>query len=543
VPSRDARAAAVRDRAGRVEPVTGQGLLLRGGTVFDGLGGPGRVADVAVVGGRVVAVGSDPPAGLRRIDCDGRYVTPGFVDTHAHSDLVHLLDEPQPFKLLQGVTTEVVGNCGLTFAPLDPASAGAAATLWSSLAGGVPVEPTGFAELADRLEAAGPANNLALMVGHGTLRLTANGLEERLRPGAAARMASLAAEAFEAGAVGLSSGLIYVPGSYAGTDELVALARVAARYGAVYATHMRDEGAHLAAALDEAVTIAAGAGTRLQVSHCKVAGRAAHGTAGMLLERLGAARLAGVDAQGDQYPYDAGATVLSALLPPSVAAGGTGPMLARLRDPAARAALRAQAERGRAGDGTWAAADPADVLLTGHRDPAVVGRTLAEAAADRDPWEALCDLVADDPAATIVIRLMREDDIQAIMRSPLVGVGSDNGPPTGLMHPRTWGCFPRLLGRYVRDLQVLTWEQAIHKATWLGARQFRLDARGLLTEGAVADLCVLDPATIGHDGTYLHPDAPVTGIHHVLLAGTPVVEAGQFTGTRAGRVLRSNRTS
>src|SRR5512132_1527330 len=491
--------------------MTGTGLLLRGGTVHDGLGGPGRVADVAVVDGRVAGVGGDPPAGLRRVDCDGLAAAPGFVDTHAHSDLVHLLDRPQPFKLLQGVTTEVVGNCGLTFAPLDAASAEVAATLWSGLAGGVPIEPAGFGELADRLDRAGPANNLALLVGHGTLRLTANGLEERLRPGAAARMAALAAEAFQAGAVGLSSGLIYVPGSYADTSELVALARVAAAYGAIYATHMRNEGAHLEEALEEAVTIARTAGTRLQVSHCKAAGRAAHGTAGRLLERLAAARLDGVDAQGDQYPYDAGATVLSSLLPPAVAAGGTQAMAARLRDPEARAALRAQAERGGVADGGWALADPGDVL---------------------------CQLVADDPAATIVIRLMREDDLRTILASPLVGVGSDNGPPGGLEHPRTWGCFPRLLGRYVRELGVLTWEQAIRKATWLGARQFRLDGRGLLVEGAVADLCVFDPATVGHQGTYLDPDVPVTGIEHVLLAGQPAVEGGRYTGLRAGRVLR-----
>src|SRR5215218_6862292 len=512
--------------------MTSAGLLLQGGTVFDGLGAPGRVADVAVAGGRVVAVGGDPPAGLRRVDCHGLAVAPGFVDTHAHSDLVHLGDQPQPFKLLQGVTTEVVGNCGLTFAPLDAASAEVAATLWSGLAGGVPIEPAGL------LDRAGPANNLALLVGHGTLRLTANGLEERLRPGAAARMAALAAEAFQAGAVGLSSGLIYVPGSYADTGELVALARVAAAHGATYATHMRNEGVHLDAALEEAVTIARTAGARLQVSHCKAAGRAAHGTAGRLLERLAAARLDGVDAQGDQYPYDAGATVLSSLLPPAVAAGGTEAMAARLRDPEARAALRAQAERGGVADGGWALADPGDVLLTGHRDPGVVGRTLAEAAGQGDPWDALCQLVADDPAATIVIRLMREDDLRAIMASPLVGVGSDNGPPGGLEHPRTWGCFPRLLGRYVRELGVLTWEQAIRKATWLGARQFRLDGRGLLVEGAVADLCVFDPATVGHEGTYLDPDVPVRGIVHVLLAGEPVVEGAQFNGRRAGRVLR-----
>ena len=518
--------------------MTGVGLLLRGGTVFDGLGGPGRVADVAVVDGRVVAVGSDRPAGLRRIDCDGLAVAPGVVDTHAHSDLVHLLDEPQPFKLLQGVTTEVVGNCGLTFAPLDAASAEVVSTLWGGLAAGVPIEPAGFGELADRLDRAGPANNLALLVGHGTLRLTANGLEERLGPGAAARMAALAAEAFRAGAVGLSSGLIYVPGSYADTAELVALARVAAAHGAAYATHMRDEGANLDAALEEAVAIARASGARLQVSHCKAAGRAAHGSAGRLLERLAAARLDGVDAQGDQYPYDAGATVLSSLLPPAVAAGGTEAMRARLRDPEARAALHAQAERGGVADGGWTLADPGDVLLTGHRDAAVVGRTLAEAAADRDPWDTLCRLVADDPAATIVIRLMREDDLRAIMASPLVGVGSDSGPPGGLEHPRTWGCFPRLLGRYVRELGVLTWEQAIRKATWLGARQFRLDGRGLLVEGAVADLCVFDQATVAHEGTYLDPDVPVTGIEHVVLAGGLAVEHGRYTGLRAGRVLR-----
>ena len=523
--------------------MTGAGLLLQGGTVLDGLGGPGRVADVAVAGGRVVGVGGDPPAGLRRVDCRDLCVAPGFVDTHAHSDLVHLLDEPQPFKLLQGVTTEVVGNCGLTFAPLDPASAEVAATLWESLAGGVAIEPASFGELAGRLDRAGPANNLALLVGHGTLRLTANGLEERLRPGAAARMAELAVEAFEAGAVGLSSGLIYVPGSYADTAELVALARVAAAYGGTYATHMRDEGAHLEAALEEAVTIARTAGVRLQVSHCKAAGRAAHGTGGRLLERLAAARLDGVDAQGDQYPYDAGATVLSALLPPAVAAGGTAAMLARLRDPDARAALRAQAERGGIGDGAWVEADPADVLLTGHRDPGVVGRTLAEAAGAGDPWDTLCDLVADDPAATIVIRLMHEDDVRAIMASPLVGVGSDNVPTTGLGHPRTWGCFPRLLGRYVRELGVLSWEQAVRKATWLGARQFRLDGRGVVAEGAVADLCVFDPASVGHDGTYLDPDVGVTGIRHVALAGELVVEDGQFTGRRAGRVLRGPRST
>ena len=223
---------------------------------------------------------------------------------------------------------------------------------------------------------------------------------------------------------------------------------------------MRDEGPHLAAALDEAVTIARTAGARLQVSHCKAAGRTAHGGGPMLLERLAAARLEGVDAQGDQYPYDAGATVLSTLLPPAVAAGGTEAMRARLRDPAARAALRAQAERGGIGDGSWAEADPADVLLTGHtrpgrgrpdagrrgRRPRPLGRPLR--AGRRRPGGGH----RHPPDA----RGRRAGHLA----SPLVGIGSDNGPPAGLQHPRTWGCFPRLLGRYVREEQVLTWEQA-----------------------------------------------------------------------------------
>ena len=519
--------------------MTGTGLLLQGGTVYDGLGGPGRVADVAVAGGRVVGVGGDPPAGLRPIDCDGLAVAPGFVDTHAHSDLVHLLDQPQPFKLLQGVTTEVAGNCGLTFAPLDAASAEVAATLWSSLAGGVPIEPAGFGELADRLDRAGPANNLALLVGHGTLRLTANGLEERLRPGAAARMAALAAEAFRAGAVGLSSGLIYVPGSYADTAELVALARVAAAHGATYATHMRNEGVHLEAALEEAVTIARSAGARLQVSHCKAAGRAAHGTAGRLLERLAAARLDGVDAQGDQYPYDAGATVLSSLLPPGVAAGGTAVMRARLRDPDARAALRAQAERGGVADGGWTLAEPGDVLLTGHRDPGVPGRTLAEVAAGRDPWDTLCALVVDDPAATIVIRLMREDDMRAIMASPLVGVGSDNGPPGGLEHPRTWGCFPRLLGRYVRELELLTLPEAVRRMTGFNAERMNLDDRGRIARGLAADLVVFAPDVVSDHWPAGRPDQRPSGIETVVLNGRVVVEQGRFDRrARAGLVLK-----
>lgn len=521
-------------------------LVLRGGTVFDGLGSPGAVADVVVADGVIrtigAAAGDDVPAGARVVDCAGRYVAPGFVDAHSHSDMVPLMDDAQPFKLLQGVTTEVAGNCGFSFAPLDVASSAVVQEMYGELGCEIPPPPGSFADFLDLVAQAGPTNHLAYLVGHHTLRLTANGAGDELRPGAVERMQELAAEAFEAGAVGFSTGLIYPPGCFADRAELEAIARVAGAYGRTYATHMRDEGRFVEDAIDEAVAVARAGGIRLQISHCKAAGRAAHGKSTALLDRIAAARLAGVDAMGDQYPYLAGGTVLLALLPNRAAEGGAGPMTARLADPGYRVGLRADAERGDPGDGMWANTTPAQVIVTGHRDPDAVGRTVADLAAGRDgddPFDTLCDLVVADPAAMIVIEMMAEPDVRAIMASPLVGIGSDNGPPMGLQHPRTYGCFPRLLGTYVREQQVITWEEAIRKATSLIARQFGLAGRGVLLPGAHADVTVFDPARIGHAGTYTDPDVAPVGVETVVLGGRVVVDGGAFSGERAGQVLRA----
>ncbi|RIQ12046.1 N-acyl-D-amino-acid deacylase family protein [Jiangella rhizosphaerae] len=521
-------------------------LVLRGGTVFDGLGSPGAVADVVIAGGVIRAVGDareHHATGARVVDCDGLYVAPGFVDAHSHSDMVPLMDDPQPFKLLQGVTTEVAGNCGFSFAPLDEASAAVVQEMYGELGCDIPPPPGSFAAFLDLVEKHGPTNHLAYLVGHHTLRLTANGAGDELRPGAVEHMQRLAAEAFEAGAVGFSTGLIYPPGCFAGRAELEAIARVAGAYGRTYATHMRDEGRYVEDAIDEAVAVARAGGVRLQISHCKAAGRAAHGKSAALLERIEAARLAGVDAMGDQYPYLAGGTVLLALLPNRAAEGGAAAMTARLSDPAYRVGLRADAERGDPGDGMWANTTAAQVIVTGHRDPDAVGRTVADLAAARgqaaDPFDTLCDLVVEDPAAMIVVEMMAEPDVRAIMASPLVGIGSDNGPPMGLQHPRTYGCFPRLLGTYVREQGVLTWNEAIRKATSLIARQFGLAGRGVLLPGAHADVTVLDPVRIGHRGSYTDPAVTPDGIEMVVLGGRVVVDGGGFTGERAGRVLRA----
>ena len=343
-------------------------LLLRGGMVYDGLGSDAQTADVAIEGDRVVAVGHDLGEAHRVVDVDGLAVAPGFIDPHAHSDMIPLMPEPQPFKLHQGVTTEIVGNCGFSFAPLGEDAMHEVRESFGELSGDTEVRPGSFADHLDRLAEAGPTNHIASLVGHNTLRLSANGMDRDLRRGALDEMCRLLDESFAAGAVGLSTGLIYVPGAFSDTDEIVALAQTAHRWQRPYTSHMRDEGVALGEALDEAIEIGRRARVRVQVSHCKAAGAASHGGSGLLLDKLRAARVEGVDIRGDQYPYVAGSTMLSALLPPMAQEGGVDELRRRLADPAERQRLRIRAGDHGApvGAGLWSQATPDDVLITRH---------------------------------------------------------------------------------------------------------------------------------------------------------------------------------
>lgn len=524
-------------------------LVLRGGTVVDGTGAAPVVADVALAGDRVAAVGPDlgAPAGARVLDVRGLVVAPGFVDAHTHSDVVPFMAEPQPFKVLQGVTTEVVGNCGNSAAPLvDERAVELHRPISSTVAAGVDGhwnQPRTFAEYLDAVERYGPTNHVASLVGHSTLRISANGMAEPLAPGALDRMVALAEDAFVDGAFGLSSGLIYAPGVYADTDEVAALAAVAARWGRPYATHMRDEGDGLADSLAETFDVARRTGVRVQVSHCKAAGRRNHGRAGELLAALRAARAEGVDVHGDAYPYTTGESFLTALLPAEAQVGGRSALVDRLSDPATRAALAARALAGGPGAGSWTQTTPAGVLLSMHADAALLGRSVADVAAERglDPWDALCDLVLADPGAMMVYELMAEADVREILADPLVAIGSDNSVPVGHAHQRGWGCFPTVLGRYVRDLGVLDLPEAIRSMTSLAVDALGLPGRGRLLPGFVADVAVVDPATVGHAGTPQRPWERPTGVRYTVLAGQVVVEDGEFTGVRAGRVLRAGR--
>ncbi|MGZ5296237.1 MAG: N-acyl-D-amino-acid deacylase family protein [Actinomycetota bacterium] len=510
-------------------------LVIIGGIVHDGLGSPGARGDVAIDADRVVAVGLDLGPARRTIDAADRFVAPGFVDAHSHSDAVPLMAEPQPFKLLQGVTTEVVGNCGFSVAPLDDTSAVYVKEAWGDLLPGVAVDAGSFGDYLERIGAAGPTNNIAPLVGHGTLRLTANGTRRELADGALDAMCARAEEAFRAGAVGLSTGLIYVPGTYAETDEIVTLARIAARWRRPYATHMRDEGERLGEALNEAIEVGRRSGARVQISHCKAFGSENRGKSALLLDTLHRARLAGIDVRGDQYPYTASSTFLVTLLPAEASEGGVEELRTRCAD--------SQALRRQLPSGMWGPTTAGDTVIIAHVDASTVGRTVADVATDRslEPFATVCALVAEDPGAMVVEHGIHEEDVVAIMADPLIGIGSDNGAPVGMQHPRTWGCFPEFFGRFVRERSIVGWEEAIRKATSATALQFDLAHRGTLQPGSVADICVFDPATIAHPGSYEEPAATPVGIEHVVLGGTVVVDEGGFTGVREGRVLRAGQ--
>ncbi len=513
-------------------------VKLGGGSVLDGVGGPPRRADVLLCGDRVLAVGTDLPCGDVNLDVDGLYLAPGFVDPHSHSDLSAWLPEPEPFKLLQGVTTEIVGNCGFSFAPLTSRALPHVVDNWEDLAAAESVRAESFGSYLTRLKIQGPTNHIAALVGHGALRLSVNGVREHLSETRRALMLRRVDAAMRHGAFGVSTGLIYVPGSYAPVDELIDVARVAARWGRVYASHMRNEGSQVFESLDETMKIGRESSARVQVSHCKIAGLGMHGNAAAYLAVLDAARREGIDLRGDQYPYTAGATLLSAVLPPVAFAAETRlAEIVKSQDLAYRD-LQALAARGGVGAGLWSDCHPESIHVVAHVNDAYHNRTLAQISGRADPFLRLCQLVVEDPAATTVLHMMAAADVHMFGMSRLIGPGSDSGLPDRSGHPRTWGTFPRYFQSFVRDEKLLTWGEAVRKATSMPARHFGLPHRGILAPGWIADLVAFDPTTIGHSGDYQSPGRQPTGVVHVFLAGVQVVRDGGFLGVRAGRVLR-----
>lgn len=518
-------------------------LILRSGGILDGTGAPGFPADLAVEKGRIAAIGRLDGAETREtLDISGLTVCPGFIDAHCHSDALPFADPPNPAKILQGVTTEVNGNCGSTAFPLVEPTRQLLIEHQTGLFAELLFDWHDFASYAERLRQVGPLSNITQLVGHHALRVAAMGFERRAPSSDELKlMRRLLAEALEQGAAGFSTGLIYAPGLYSESEELVALAEELRPVGRPYASHIRGETHTLFDAVNEAMTVGERAGVPVQVSHLKAAGRANHGRGADLLGELERRRAEGVAVTADVYPYDAGSTRMAALLPPWCHEGGRPKLLERVADWATREQIRRDFAEGIPGwDNLAGAAGWDQTFVASATNPDFVGRSVAELSErlGQPPVDALCSVLLEERAGpTVVVRMMAEPDIRAILAHPLVMIGSDAIISSGRPHPRLWGTYPRVLGHYARDVGLFSQAEAVRKMTSFPAQKFGLWNRGLIRPGMAADLVVFEPATIVDRATYEDPEQPPSGLPHVLVNGVFAVRDGVYTGARAGAVL------
>ncbi len=523
-------------------------LLIRGGVVLDGSGGPGRQADVVVTGQRIEEVAARSSRRARReIDARNQVVAPGFIDIHTHSDFTLPINPRAESKVRQGVTTEVIGNCGFSVAPAPPGTSEMLKDYLSASAPWLPFRDMSFTEYLDTFPAT--SVNVIPQVGHNTLRLITVGMQRRpARPEEMRAMVQLMEEALSAGALGLSSGLFTAPGLNAQFDEIHTLARVLQQHGARYSTHVRDEGNRVFEAVREAIEVARLTGVHVQIAHLKLSGMDNWGRAAALLEEINAARREGLPVDCDQYPYDTGTNPLRNLLPPWIQEGGIGAMLDRLRENSIRCQLREEIGRdGLNNFGRIPSWDVVHIAISGSH-PELNGRTIGDIARERgqDAFDQVCDCILADRGHTrILITSMAEEDVREITRTPWVLVGSDGNSlavqgvtSQGMPHPRFYGTHTRVLGRCVRDLHLLTLEQAVHKMTGGSAMALGLADRGWLRPGFAADIAVFDPNRVEDRSTYEKPHQYAAGVSTVIVNGQVVVDEGEHTGALPGQVIR-----
>jgi N-acyl-D-amino-acid deacylase len=521
-------------------------IVVRGATVVDGTGSPGFRADIGIRDGRIASIG-DRLTGTRVIDAAGLVVAPGFIDMHSHSDLQMLAKPDHLAKISQGVTLEVLGQDGLSYAPVDDRTL---AGLRTQLAGWND-DPAGFdwdwrsvGEYLDRLDK-GVAVNAAYLLPQGTIRMLVVGWEARAAtPSELDRMRSLIATGLAEGAVGMSSGLTYTPGMYADTDELVALCEVVGELGGYYSPHHRSYGAGALEAYAEMVDVSRRSRCPLHLAHATMNFPVNEGRAGELLSLLDKAISDGVDVSLDTYPYLPGSTYLSALLPSWAGEGGPDATLARLSDSDTRERIRVDLEEvgsdgcmGVPVDWSWIEINGVRRLENAH----LVGRTVAESAAlaGRPATEFYFDtLISERLGTSCLMHVGHEDNVRAIMRHPAHTGGSDGLLVGERPHPRAWGTFPRYFARYVRELGVLSLEDCVAHLTGRPAKRLRLADRGLIREGYAADLVLFDPDAITDAATFENPRQPATGIPWVLVNGTPVIDDNNPTGALPGRSVR-----
>jgi N-acyl-D-amino-acid deacylase len=536
-------------------PVTAEprfDTILRGGSVLDGTGAEPIYADIGILDDRIVGIGDlSQSHGSVSIDVTGLRVAPGFIDIHTHSDISVTYDPGQGSSIAMGVTTQVVGNCGLAMGHTSQDSVFEFEKRWLA-PHGARIRWSSYAEFLDLVESTGSASNIVPLSGHGTLRKRIMGIEDRAP--SAADLAAMRAElqaALDAGCWGLTSGLEYPPSAYAGEEELTELCRVVADAGGIYATHMRNEGDTLVVAVQEALNVAERASVPLQISHHKAEGSANWGKVRTTLAMIEAARARGLDVQTDQYPYSAFMTALSIqVLPRWALASAVEETAAKLKDPGLRARIASDMRRTHpAWEDMSERSHWHNVVIGVCRGrPETQGRSIAALAAEAGqcPMEYVLDLLAGvEGYVSAVCFAMGADDIAAVMRYKWTAIGSDGvgTHPEGSgavdkVHPRAYGTFPRVLGHYVRELGVLTEADAVRKMTSLPAARLGLPDRGRLEEGCFADITVYDPATISDRATFDNPHQYAAGIRAVFVNGRRALENECPTGALSGRVLR-----
>lgn len=529
-------------------------VLITGGRVVDGTGAPWVTADVGIVGDRIAAIGRlDGRAATTRIDATGLVVAPGFIDMLGQSEFNALVDGRLASKITQGVTTEITGE-GSSIAPLNDRMFNDVQQRFARYQ--LTLDFRTIAGYFTRLETQSrTAINIGTFVGAGGLRSYVVGDSQReATPAELEAMKALVAQAMEEGALGLGTSLQYVPDRFASTDELVALASVAARYGGIYISHQRSESGQILSSLDEVFTIAERAKIPAEVWHLKTAYKANWGRMAEVLRRFDAARARGLDVTFNMYPYDRASNGLDACLPLWVRDGGVEPMLERLKDPAQRDRIRREMADPNVKDweNQWyGSGGGAGVMLSTVVDPELrkyEGMTFDEIGKARgvDPRDAVMDLViADRGRSDVIISIMKEADVRTALVHPLMAIGTDSGSraedgplSVSKSHPRGWGSFPRVLGRYVRDEKLLTLEEAIRRFTSRPAWRVGIADRGVLRPGMKADITIFDSATIRDVSTYQDPAHYSEGVRHVLVNGQAVVANGRITDARPGQVIR-----
>jgi len=533
--------------------MAGPDIVIHGGRIIDGTGNPWYEGDIAITDGRIVAVGKIPGGIAKRvIEAKGLVVAPGFIDMLGQSETALLIDNRSVSKLAQGITSEITGEGG-SIAPQNTLTIAAAQPSLDPYH--LKIDWTTLDEYWQRLAKKGTPINIGTYVGAAQVREAVLGDVNRApTPAELEKMKALVEQAMQQGALGISTALIYPPGHYAKTEELIELAKVAARYGGIYATHMRSEGQNEVAAVREALRIGQEAGLAVEIFHLKVSGKGRAGKMIEIVRMIQEARDRGQDVTADMYPYLAGATALASSLPPWVADGGVNKLLERLHDPAVR--QRIKTEMSSTGERTWEnlyldSGGAAGVMVASVVNPELkqyTGKTVTEIAAaqKKDPLDVLMDFVlADKGLSGALYFIASEEDLQTGLRQPWTSIGLDanelslDGPLfEPHTHPRAFGSMPRFLGHYVRDLQLIPLEQAIRKITSLPAQREHLVGRGLIKEGFFADITIFNPDSIIDKATYTEPAQLAEGVSYVLVNGQVAFENGKATGAMAGKPLK-----